>query len=351
MGILSFSKIFLGREIKFKDLKNLTCAVDASIIAYQSVLGMKNINALTDGDGNPTIHINVVIAKCLNFKKCGINQVWVFDYHEKGYVNPSKIFEIEKRKKVKDTSQVKLKELYEKKKETQRNEDMFSSDEDEDKNEKVESAASIETKIHSQEKVGYSINDKIVNDIKFILDCFNISWCESPKGYEAESICAFLTDDKNQNNAFCDVVWTTDTDAVIYGATQVVRELKVNKKKKLIVYELNVLLENNELSMKDLRKIAVIAGCDHCIKTPGIGPKTILKKFKTIELTNEQKTAVKVFEKSYDISKLKWHNFNDAKELHTFNNTDKITKLLDWIEIKNFNRERIVKQINKVIVH
>lgn len=329
-----------------RNLKNLTVAIDASVIAYQSALGMKNINTLTDSDGNATIHINVVIAKCLNFQKYNIDQVWVFDYHEKGYINPEKIFELEKRKKVKDNAQTKLKDLHKNKTDIQKkNNTMFSSDDDDD----TENKDSIETKIHSQEKIGFSLNEKIINDIKFILDCFDISWCDSPKGYEAESICAFLTDDNNEqygDDAFCDLVWTTDTDAIVYGAKQIVRELKVKQKKKLMVYELDTILEHNDLSIADLRKIAVVAGCDHCAKTPKVGAKTILKKFKTIEITEDQKNAIKIFEKSYDISKLKWNNFDNDP----FDDKTKINKLINWLEGKNFNRDRIVKQIDKSIL-
>jgi len=334
MGIKNFSKIFAGREIKFKDIKGFSIIIDASVIAYQSALGMKNINALTDGDGNPTIHINVVIAKCLNFQKHGINQCWVFDFHEKGYSNPLKAFELERRKKIKDKAQKTITEL---KKE---NDAMFSSDDDDDGKE------TIESKIQSQEKIGFSLNDKIINDIKFILDCFNIAWCESPKGYEAESICASLTNkDRYGDAAFGDLVWTTDTDAIIYGAKQMVRELKIKQKKTLMLYELDTILEDNELNMADLRKIAVVAGCDHCAKTPKVGAKTILRKFKDIELTDEQTNAAHIFDKSYDISKLIWHNFDAGH----FAEKGKINILLDWLEYKNFNRDRIIKQISKVV--
>jgi 5'-3' exonuclease len=327
-----------------RNLKDMTIAVDASVVAYQSALGMKSINALTDSNGNPTIHINVVIAKCLNFKKCKINQVWVFDFHEKGYINPSKTFELDKRKKIKDNAQKKLKDLHDLHEKNK--DDLFSSDDDLDD---TENKDSIESKIHTQEKIGFSLNDKIINDIKFILDCFDISWCESPKGYEAEAICAFLTDDTNEqygDDAFCDVVWTTDTDAIIYGAKQIVRELKIKQKKKLMLYELDTILTSNELNMEDLRKIAVVAGCDHCAKTPKVGAKTILKKFKTVELTESQNTAIKVFKKNYDISKLNWYNFDND----SFENTKKITKLLNWLEVKNFNRDRVQKQIEKALV-
>ena len=341
MGILNFSKIFPGREVKYKDLKGLTAIIDGSIIAYQAKLGIKNINALTDGAGNPSIHNSVVFAKCLNFQKCGIKQVWIFDYHENGYVNPAKTLELEKRKKIKEASQVKLKALQDKQKElkskVEKNE-LFSSDDESD--EETTKEKDIEAQIHAQEKIGFSIDDTIINDIKFILDCFNIPWCDAPKGYEAESICSSLT-----NNNMGDLVWTTDTDTMIYGAKRIVRELKVNKKKQLMMYELDTILEGNDITMDDLRKIAVIAGCDHCKKTPGIGPKTILKKFKDVELTDEQKKAVKVFEKTYDITKLKWHNIDNEP----FEDKDKMTKLLDWLESKNFNRERISKQIDKVL--
>ena len=345
MGILNFSKIFPAREVKYKDLKGLTAIIDGSIIAYQAKLGMKNINALTDSAGNPTIHNSVVFAKCLNFQKCGIKQVWVFDYHEKGYVNPAKTLELEKRKKVKEASQAKLKALKDKQKELKskvekEKDELFSSDDEDESDEEMNKEKDLEAQIHAQEKIGFSIDDNIINDIKFILDCFCIPWCDTPKGYEAESICAFLT-----NHDVGDLVWTTDTDAMIYGAKRIVRELKVNKKKQLMMYELDTILGGNDITIDDLRKIAVIAGCDHCKKTPGIGPKTILKKFKDMELTDEQKKAVKVFAKTYDIIKLKWHNIDGEP----FEDKGKITKLLDWLESKNFNRERISKQMDKAL--
>ena len=69
MGVKNFSKIFAGVEVKFAQLKNTSVAIDASILAYQSALCLRNISALTDADGNSTIHINVIISKCINFKK------------------------------------------------------------------------------------------------------------------------------------------------------------------------------------------------------------------------------------------------------------------------------------------
>ena len=349
MGIKSFSQIFNSTEVKLKDLKNLTAAVDASIIAYQSSLGIKNINGLTDGDGNPTIHINVVIAKCVNFQKNKIGQRWVFDYHEKGYINPDKTLEVEKRNKRKDAAKKKLDELNKQKNRSESKDEkyneLFSSD-DEDEPEVKTEAKDLESKIQTQERAGFTMNDQIINDIKFILDCFNIPWCVAPKGHEAESICAALTKDINSTaDESCDLVWTNDTDAIIYGAKQMVREKKVKSKKIYMRHDLQDILEENKIDIDDLRKIAAIAGCDHCKKTPRIGPKTILKKFREVELNDDQKKATKVFAKTYDIAQLQWNNNNTE----IFGDKIKITKLLNWLAGKNFNRERILKQLDPVI--
>ena len=325
MGIKNFSKIFNAKSVKLTDIKNSNIVVDASVIIYQASLGIKNINTLTDSDGNSTIHINVVIAKCLNFYKYGAKQAWVFDYHEKGYVNPAKIYEIEKRKKIKDKAEKKIQELKEK-------DDLFSSDEDVDEK--------LDDKICLQEKICFSMTDRLVNDVKFILNCFNIPWCDTPKGYEAESVCASLTNDSDY-----DTVWTTDTDAIIYGAKQIIRELKIKQKKAFMLFNLNDILTDKDIDMDELRKIAVISGSDHAPKTPRVGPKTIFKKFKDINITPAQENAIEVFTKIPDTSELQWNNEHHKE----FQNLDKITNLLNWLEAKNFNVERIQKQINKAL--
>lgn len=332
MGIKNFSKIFEGKEVKIKELKNKTIAIDASILMYQSSLGMTNINALTDSSGKPTIHINIILSKCLNFYKNNIKQFWVFDYYEQGYVNPEKILEIERREKIKRNAKCEIEKLKKQKNDKNKYKELFSSDDEKDDIE-------LNKKIYSQEKIGFSIGGDIINDIKFILDSFDIPWCDAPKGYEAESICAMLTESN------CDMVWTNDTDAIIYGAKQMIRELKVKHRKKLILYDINTILTQNNLNINDLQNIAVISGCDHCKKTPKIGPKTILKKYKNIELTDEQKKAKSIFNNKYDITKLKWSTLITD----SFKNKDKINLLINWLESRNFNRNRITKQIETVL--
>lgn len=341
MGIKNFSKIFDGSEIKLKSLKDKCIAVDASIIMFKSCLGINNINGLTDSEGNSTIHINVIISKILNFKKCRIDQRWVFDFYEKDYINNDKILEHTKRKNVKDNALTKIKELTKIKDTISNNTDeLFSESDDDDVNIEQKCPINIEDQINKQKKISFTLNERIVNDTKYILDCFDIPWCQSPKGFEAENICAKLT------NTICDYVWSTDTDAIIYGATRLIRDIKIKNKKILMSYEIENIFHDTNINICDLRKIAVIMGCDHCPKTPRVGPKTILKKFKGIELTDIQTKSVRIFESDYDISKLLW-SISDTNIIDKFD-SDKINNLLTWLANKDFNIDRIKKQIQKV---
>lgn len=333
MGIKGLSKTIGGKEIKLKDLDGLSVAIDASVVVYKACLGAKNINVITDGDGNPTLHINVLIAKCLNFHKAGVEQYWVFDHNS---INPDKVLELQKRKDIKKKAQKKINELKKQKSESsEKRDDLFSSDTEDDE---------IEEKIQTQERITFSMTDKIIADCKFILDCFNISYTDAPKDVEAEHICALLTDVEN-DDSIADAVFSTDMDVLPFGGVQLIRELKVNQKKKLMLYTLDDILENNNLDMDSFRKVCVILGSDFAPKTAGIGPKSVLKKYKNIDLTTEQKKAIKLFEKQYNISKLKWRNGIED----SFDDKGKINKLLEWLRSKNFNIERIRKQISKAL--
>lgn len=321
MGIKGFSKTFAPRIIKQTDLKKTTCVIDTSIFLYQSCLGMSSVKGLTDSAGNPTIHINVLIARILNFIKSNIRQIWVIDYYEKGYSPIDKEHELDKRRKRKTDSENKMNELKQ-----------MNDDNDE-----------YERKINLHEKVTFSLNDQIVNECKFILDCFNITWCVAPKGIEAEHLAAILTK-TNELDFRADFVFSTDVDALLYGAKKLVRNIKSKGKKVLQLYELDDILNDNNITQTELQKIGIILGSDHSPKTPGIGPKTVLRKFRNIELTDAQKKALDVFKKPIDIKVIEFNNYED----NILQDPTKINKLLNWLDTKNFSRIRIRNQILKV---
>jgi len=273
--------------------------------------------------------------------------VWVFDYHEANYTSPDKEIELAKRRKRKADAKKKIAALKKKQDEKktgnktgnktdQKDCDLFTDSDDDD---------STEKKINQQEKITFTMNEQIVNDCKFILDSFDICWCISPKGTEAEKICADFTTTEDLNFC-CDFVYSTDVDTLLYGANQLVRSVKSRVNKILQLYNLEDMLSDYEIDIDDLQKIGIILGSDHAPKTPRVGPKTVLRKFKDIELTEEQKNAVKIFNKDVDLTKIEFHNPLD--EIEVCLDEIKIKKLLDWLESKDFNRDRIKQRILKV---
>ena len=306
------------------------------------------------------MHISVVLAKILKFEKDNIKQIWCFDYHEHGYESPDKELELAKRKAKRDSAKKQLKDAKIKLGEINKQspEYLFSSDDgDDDIKEEYkinkcdsteESKLVLVKKINQKEKECFSMNDQIINDCKFILDCLNIIWVTSPKGIEAEHVCAILTNISNIDNINfkVDAVFSTDADALLYGAKRLIREIKSKGKKVIHQYDLYDILKNNKINMDQLIKTALILGTDHAKKTPRIGPKTVLKKLETIELSDEQKKGELIFKKDVDISTLKFHN---SEHSDVCQDPLKINKLIDWlVKVKGFNMERVKKQINKV---
>ena len=333
MGIKGFSKTFEPKIITPKNLKDMNLAIDASVLLYKAALGGPSVKTLTDGNGNPTLHIVTILAKALNFEKVGAGQIWVFDYHEKNYSPPDKEFELLKRKEKKAAAVKKLSTLKEKK------DELFSSDDDEDPKK-----PDLDKQINNIEKQCFSMTETIINDCKFILDCLDITWCTAPRGIEAEHLCAALT---RGIASGCDAVFSTDADSLLYGARRLIREVKVKTKKVIQLYDLDDILNGAEIDMDDLIKIGTILGTDHAPKTPGIGPKTVLKKFKTIDLTLDQEKVGAVFQKTVDFDKVKFSNEFGVNKI--CQNDEKINKLIDWlVDVKNFNRDRVKKQIAKV---
>lgn len=132
MGIKNFSKAFKAcRTVKIKDLAGKTIAIDAMTELYRAALGAKSISSLTDANGKPTMHISVIIANILEFYKCNVGQIWVFDHDQdpnKDFHNPMKLEELAKRKKRKELALDKIKSIAD----VKEDKPLFSDDEGDD---------------------------------------------------------------------------------------------------------------------------------------------------------------------------------------------------------------------------
>ena len=327
MGVKSFTSVFpLKDAVEFKDYKGKTIAVDAMVELYRSMLGIKNRQTLTDKHGRPTIHINVILCLILELYKNGIGQIWCFDS-----VNDDKSEELEYRQVQKEKAQEEFDKL---------DDDLAFLNE------------ASERRKDSLRKRFFSVEDWMIQDIKFMLDCFNIKWMDSPVSYESEHLAACLT-----KNGIVDAVLTTDVDTLLFGATEIIkRDMRRGKKKKTYYkYNLRNLLEEYKISQNDLIKIGICLGNDFIRKgIPGIGPKTVLKKFNIVNkyleedttdaLSDSVKKAYNQFNRECPITNMDRESFEaDVSDLD---------KLYKWLkQEKGYNIERKKILVERAINH
>lgn len=358
MGIKDFTKVFGSeKEISYKDLKGKNIALDASVELYRSALGMSTRDALTDSNGMPTSHINILLlGSILKLKAIGANQYWVFDYNQKRteedeYHNPLKQLELKKRKEKRKKAKGKIEELEKQMEQLVLKEDtLFSSDSETEAGPstkvKKPTKEEIQEKINKQEKIAFTLQNFYRTDLIFMLDMLEIPWVSCPAGFEAEQIAAIATNDESIFGVKMDYVFSPDVDALLFSAKKLIK--RDTRKKKLFEYDLEDLLQKYELSQQDLIKIGLILGTDFATKTPGIGPKSVLKKYKSVELTTEQTNALNMnFNRKITKDELKSMDVKNIDKT-PFTNKEKYKEMLDWLElVKSYNRERIAKQFKK----
>lgn len=90
---------------------------------------------------------------------------------------------------------------------------------------------------------------------------------------ESEETCAYL-----QKHGYADYVLTEDTDALTFGAKQVIFGDKV--------YHLDIILSEMDLSFDSFVDLCILCGCDYTGTIPKIGPVSalrLIKKYNTID--------------------------------------------------------------------
>ncbi len=318
MGIKDFSRTFTAtRIVKWSQYRGRTVAIDAMTELYRSSLGMKKLSALTDKDGNSTVHINVILANIIELGRCDVKAVWVFDYDNSNsdeFHNPAKLAEIIERRRRKDEAKKKLDDL---------EEALFSDSDEEAK----------------QEKRAFGVTKEMINDIKMIFNCLNIPYIEAPEGFEGEHIAAYMS-----SINLVDAVYSGDTDPIPFGAKILLR--KNPRDKKIYEYTQEDILDqiqevtDEEPSIDDIRKICSILGSDFSKRTRGVGAKTVMRKYRNLELAPDQEVAIGEFTKIPTVE----YNLNFANYMCA-----DTTLLMEWlVDVKSFSRDRVQKWFDKV---
>ena len=322
----NITSLLESEEISINDLNGKILAIDAYNILYQflSSLRMPDGTPLKDSKGNITSHLNGLFLRSLKLLKNDIKLIFVFD----GKHPDLKANEIKKRKQRKEEAEAKLKDAI--------------SNQDQELMRK-----------YSMQTV--SLSQDMVKEAKELLTYLGIPYIDAPS--EGEAQAAYLV-----KKGDADYVVSQDADALLFGSTDVIRNLTISQKRKKLStlsydtikpQKFNLTSNLNKLGIDQDKLIilSILVGTDFNpggIK--GIGPVKALKAVK--EINDYDKLFID----------LKWDNYFDYnwKEVYSifknmpitddyelkWNSIDK-DKVIELLHDKHdFNKERLIKELD-----
>jgi len=263
MGV-NISEIVPRKEVTLKDLKGKIIAIDAFNAIYQflTTIRQQDGTPLMDSKGKITSHLSGLFYRNINLLEEGIKPVYVFD----GKPPVLKREEIERRMVQKEIA----KDKYERAKQEGNLEEMRK---------------------YSQQFV--KIDQEVINQSKELLEALGIPVVQA-KG-EGEAEASFLA----KNN----LAWASasqDYDSLLYGATRLIRNLTLARKRKtptgyvdvnIELIEFQDLLNHLGIDKDQLICLAILVGTDY---NPG-GIKGIGQK-RALDIVRQYKYPIKIFE-------------------------------------------------------
>ncbi|MCS7115976.1 MAG: flap endonuclease-1 [Nitrososphaerota archaeon] len=255
MGV-DIRDIVKATRVTLEQLSGMAIAIDAYNALYQflAIIRGEVGEHLRDHEGRVTSHLSGLFYRNINFLMIGIKPVYILD----GQPPTLKFMEIERRKAVKQQAVIKYLEALSRK--------------DYEAAKKYAQATSI-------------IKDYMVEDTKRILDLMGIPWIEAPS--EGEATAAYLT-----QVGLASATASQDFDSLLFGATQLIRNLTISGRRKLPgkkeyvdiepeKIELDRLIRELGITREQLVDIGILVGTDY---NPdgfkGIGPVKALKLIK-----------------------------------------------------------------------
>lgn len=335
MGV-NIANLFEKKTIELKDLSNKVITIDGYNMLYQflSSIRTKDGTPLKDSNGNITAHLTGILYRLAKLLELGIKPIFIFD----GKPPDLKIDTIIKRNEVRENATVKWeKTLHE----------MQSKDLSEEEKQNLLKEAQKNARATSR------LTPEMVKESKQLLKLLGIPIVQAPS--EGEAQAAYMV-----KKGVVDYAGSQDYDLLVFGATNIVRNLTVTGKRKLpgkntfvsVKPELIDLKKNLKLLEIDQSKLidmAIFIGTDYHPGIYKIGPKKALKLVK-------DKTNVKSSEELLGISRDEYECirelFLNPKVTDDYNlvwNVPDKNGIINFLKSRDFTIERIekiLKQIN-----
>lgn len=350
MGIQKFSTVFSASRMTLAAARGERIAIDAYHEYYRASLGIKNIESLTDADGNRTAYLQIVLHTILEFQKYDIDQIWIFDnghHRKKSHALKTRT---QRRKKAEDNIMAINEQL------AAATTQQMAIKQDDIEEEPIEilpltdadleQAAKITALIeerHRQEKRAFRIVPLEIERMKHLLDLLRIKWIDAPQGFEAEQLAAQLC-----NEDYVHAVYSGDTDPIAFGAKKHYRRVKKDLYqytradiRRQISVATKVPIE--QIGLPDIQKICIMLGSDFAPKTTGIGEKTILEKYRAAQLTVDQKEAMEIFNMTANLDEVFIHNRDDQSCTSAA-----VKNCIEWLVVLRFNKQRLERMFRVV---
>jgi flap endonuclease-1 len=300
-------------------------AVDTSIFLYKSLSNYRhNGEYLRNKDGKIVSHIVGIFYKTIQYLAVGITPIYIFDGKppmEKKEVLLERSKKAEESKILSQTTQ---------------------NPEEALKHEK----SSIRVKKHH------------IDDIKELFDLMGVSYIH-PEG-EAEAYASELC-----RIGFVDYVVTEDMDTLAHGCPRMIRncmDKSIKRKDVVSVIDLEDILKNFNMNMKEFLDLCILCGCDYCPSIPKVGTVrsfNYIQNFRNIEALIESKKCNNIpeeFIQKYDSSRKLFEVFKDKIDLedlpmHTSTcDYDKLNNyLINDCAISEKRVENALKKINVLV--
>ncbi|MBT3463894.1 flap endonuclease-1 [archaeon] len=324
------SNLLITKEITIHSLMNKKLAVDAynQLYQYLSTIRQSDGSPLKNSKGKITSHISGLFFRTVNLMEKGIKLAFIYD----GVAPDLKKKEKDRRRAIKEEAV----KLYEK----------ATKDQD------IES-------MNKYAKRTSRLTSEMIEESKELLSALGIPHFTAPS--EGEAQAAYMV----KKGEFYGII-SQDTDSLLFGATRVIKNLTISKKKRFPgspaykknepeIINLKDNLNNLGIDIEQLIALSMLVGTDFNIGgIKGIGPKkgiTLIKEYKNNfeELFKEVKwneyfdypwTDVYYTIKNMPVQEeysLKWNppNINKVKEI-----------LVDKFEFSENRIESTIKKIN-----